>query len=327
MATTTNFAMTMDGADTSFPQDGGTGAGDNPGQAIGRYETAGLRGAQLRFPTQTDSFNTPFIKFNFLDALGSLIGNAPIIHLRMPSVFNISSFSDYSRTEQIVGAAAAKLNTYGGTGLAALSNAVESSVINMAEAIQYSLAKGVGSALGFLESAGLSGINQFEFTNRQAINPMSQMLYKGPQYRKYQVPVPMRPRNRAEAKDVQDIIKAFRVASSPSYSTSNYSGADATVAAALSDTSFTFGYPHLVTFNIEFYRETAAGSAIQVLYKSKPCVLDAVTVDYGGQKLSFFEDGIPTEMNLNLQMTEITPRTLGDEMRRSTGTSSDFTIF
>ena len=328
MATTTNFAMTMDGADTTYPQDEGQSqAGPMAGQALTRYESAGLRNATLRFPQETDSFNTPYIKFHFLNAYGLFIADSPIIHLRMPSVFNVSSFSDYAKTDQIVGAgAAAKLNSYGATGLAALSNSVEAVVTNMAEAIQYSLAKGAGSALGFLESAGLSGLNQFEFSNRQAINPMSQMLYKGPQYRKYQVPVPMKPRNKSEAQVIQKIIKSFRVASSPSYDTSNYSGADTTVANALSDTSFTFGYPHLVSFNIEFFKSSGNASDVQVLYKSKPCVLEAVAVDYGGQKLAFFEDGIPTEMNLNLQMTEITPRTLGDEIRRSTN-SSGFTIF
>jgi hypothetical protein len=35
-------------------------------------------------------------------------------------------------------------------------------------------------------------------------------------------------------------------------------------------------------------------------------------VDYGGQKMTFFEDGVPTEINLTIQLTEIVPRTLGD---------------
>lgn len=327
---TTNFTMTMDGASTSFPQDPGAGRSDGiSGQAIDRYGRAGLGAAKYIFPKQTDSFNTPYVKFNFLDAYGRLVGGAPTVSLRMPSVFNISNFSDYSRTEQIVGSGAAALNTYGSSGLAALASSAETTVINMAEAINYSLSKGVGSALGFIESAGLSGINQFEFSRRQAVNPMAQLLYKGPQYRKYQIPVQMKPRNRDETAEIKQIIKAFRVASSPSYSTSNHSGIiDVALQNALTDTSFTFGYPHLVAFNIEFYQTAASNTEAaqkKILYKSKACAIESVSVDYGGQKLAFFEDGVPTEMNLTLQLSEVTARTLGDEITSSN--NSDLTFF
>jgi hypothetical protein len=320
--------MTMDGEDTSYPQDNpATTAGDNRGQAANRYVSAGLGGAKLRFPEAVDSFNTPYIKFNFLDAYGKIVGTAPIVNIRMPSVFNISNFSDYSRTEQIVGGGAAgPLFNFGQTGLAGLSQSADQTVANMAEAINYSLQKGAGNALGFVESAGLSGINQFEFNQRQAVNPMAQLLYKGPQYRKYQIPVPMKPRNKSDAETVQKIIKAFRVASAPSYSTSNdLTGGDRTVATVLSDTSFTFGYPHLVTFNIEFNDSPGNESSVKVLYKSKACALESVAVDYGGQKLTFFEDGIPTEMNLTLQLSEVVARTLGDEINN--GINRNFTIF
>jgi hypothetical protein len=141
----------------------------------------------------------------------------------------------------------------------------------------------------------------------------------------------MKPRNKAEAQEVQRIIKAFRVASSPSYATSNdQTIGDRTVASALSDTSFTFGYPHLVSFTIEFYNNISSSGNTEEfqtkkLYRSKACALEAVAVDYGGQKIAFFEDGIPTEMNLTLQMSEVVARTLGDELDSST--NAGFTIF
>jgi hypothetical protein len=316
---TTQFFMTMDGTNTSYPEDGGESGVQT---AIGRYTSANLTNERLVFPQQTDSFNTPYVKFYFLDAYGSPIRIAPVVSLRMPSVFNISNFSDYSRTDQIMNSADAfkKLGASGKTGLEALMDSASQTVINMAEAINYSLLKGGGAAVGFTESAGLSGISQYEFSSRQATNPMAQLLYKGPQYRKYQIPVPMKPRNKAETAIVQKIIKAFRVASAPSYSKAN----DGILGSALgSETAFTFGYPHLVAFNIEFY--SSKDSAIKVLYKSKACALESVAVDYGGQKLAFFEDGVPTEMNLTLQLSEITARTLSDEQRA--GQNADFTIF
>lgn len=329
---TTQFLMTMDTAGGStYPQDGATTSTAGAGQNIGRYISAGIPdGTKLKFPQQTDSFNTPFIKFNFLDAYGDLISGSPIISLRMPSVFNISSFSDYSRADQIIGDSRAQsLFDFGKTGLGELSGAASETVANMAEAINYSIAKGIGGALGFIESAGLSGINQYEFGRRRAVNPMAQLLYKGPQYRKYQIPVPMKPRNQLEAQEIQKIIKTFRVASSPSYASSNdLTIGDRTVATSIgSETSFTFGYPHLVAFTIEFFKTPAdsGDGVIQQLYKSKACVLESVAVDYGGQKLAFFEDGIPTEMNLTLALSEVTARTLGDEMTNNQ--NANFTIF
>jgi hypothetical protein len=330
MATTTNFAMTMDNADTSYPQDAGAARAltTNAGQNVGRYSNAGFENAKLQFPISVDAFNTPYIKFNFLDAYGKFITGSPTVSLRMPSVFNISNFSDYSRTEQIVGNAAGELNAYGSTGLAALASGAEATVINMAEALNYSFQKGVGGALGFAESAGLSGINQFEFSRRRAMNPMAQLLYKGPQYRKYQIPVPMKPRSQKEAQQIQKIIKVFRIASSPSYATSNDLAIDSAITTALSDTSFTFGYPHLIAFNIEFYEQSNSNlenATKKIIYKSKACAIESVAVDYGGQKLAFFEDGIPTEMNLTLQFSEVSARTLGDEM--TSAKNPNFTIF
>jgi len=334
---TTQFFMTMDGKDTSYPEDTGSADIKNSSQNVGRYATAGLNDAKLRFPLTTDAFNTPYIKFFFLDAYGNLIGGGPIINLRMPSVFNISNFSDYSRTDQIVsgsggtnGSVADALFNFGTTGLAGLSNAAEQTVSNMAEAIAYSLRRGAAAGGGFVESMGLSGISQFEFSNRKAVNPMAQLLYKGPQYRKYQIPVPMKPRNKEDAQEIRRIIKTFRIASSPSYTSSNIdvelrtalqSNTDAQ--SFLDNTSFTFGYPHLVAFNIEFYENE--NRTIKVLYKSKACAIESVAVDYGGQKITFFEDGMPTEMNLTLQLSEVVARTLGDEMNN--GTNNNFTIF
>jgi hypothetical protein len=330
MATTTHYFMTQNGSDTNYPSI--TSTDSSTSGATGRYTDAGFlaTGEKVRFPTGNDAFNTPFVKFTFLDAYAEIINSAPTVSVRMPSVFNISNFSDYSKTDQIVTAGQRDpLFTSGKTGLAALASSTEEILTSMPEAINYSLSKGYAGALGFVESAGLGGIQQYEYSNKRAINPMSQILYKGPQYRKYQIPIPMKPRNKSDSDAAQKIIKAFRVASAPSYASSNDLASSA--AAALgSDTAFTFGYPHLIAFDILFYNTVGSETAVQTLYKSKPCVIEAAAVDYGGQKLAFFEDGVPTEMNLTLQLTEITARTLGDELRRRTtgdGANKNFTIF
>ena len=79
MATTTQFVMTMDGNNTSYPQDGETTAVDtNAGQNIGRYINSGFEdGEKLKFPINVDSFNTPYVKFYFLDAYANFILGSP----------------------------------------------------------------------------------------------------------------------------------------------------------------------------------------------------------------------------------------------------------
>lgn len=88
-------------------------------------------------------------------------------------------------------------------------------------------------------------------------------------------------------------------------------------------TSYTFGYPHLTQFNINFMKITGNDSQLTTLFRSKACAIDSVSADYGGQKMTFFEDGVPTEINFTIQLTEITPRTVGDakfDANRATNT-------
>ena len=127
---------------------------------------------------------------------------------------------------------------------------------------------------------------------------------------------------------IKKIIHTFRVASSPSvpfvdgkmrYST--LSGGTKEISTGIGEGStFTFGYPHLTQFDVIF--KTVEQDV--KIFRSKACVIDSVSVDYGGQKLTFFEDGNVTEAQLTIQLTEIIPRTLGDGM--SEAKNSNFSM-
>lgn len=332
--TRTVFHLTSDSGDTSFP-DEDTTAGINAGSAaqdISRYSIVGP--GPFQYPLNNDGFNVPYMRFIILDASGSKINTAPRISLKLPNSFNLSNFSDYSKTDQIFGgreefksatAATKTKDTLAG------DSAFNASTYTQAagDALRYTLEKGLTNVLGFISSAGIGNISQYEFLNRKAINPQSQLLYKGPQYRKYQIPVTMRPRNEKEADNCAAIIKIFRLASSPTVPGSLIGGnpTDNSTTALGAGSSFTFGYPHLVQFNINFQQVKtikSQGGKIQVLYRSKVCAIDSVSVDYGGQKMTFFEDGKPTEMNLTIQLTEITPRTVGDAKNDARSLESTF---
>lgn len=316
----TTFALTEDSA-TSYPEDAGWPAvneGGTRGQANDRYSSFG--GGPIRFPSNSNGFNTPTVAFTFLNAYGQAV-SAPSVRIKVPTNFNVTNFSDYARTENIFegGDVATKLMQGAldekKAGLAGMAESAGQQVlaagVTGAEAFAYAIKKGTAGLFGFIGSAGLNNANQYEFVRRQAINPMAQMLYKGPQFRRYQLPFSMYPKNASDSSAMKKIVGIFRVASSPSVpdtSGTRVGGENVSIDIGAGST-FTFGYPHLVQFNVFFPNENGGENRI---FRSKPCVIESVSADYGGQKMTFFPDGSPTEVNFVVQLTEITPRTLGD---------------
>lgn len=317
----TTFELTNDFTETASDSSafGGTSL-----QITGRYTDSGLSGT-LSYPvsSQQDGFHIPRMSFKFFSAFGIFIPEAPTVKLRVPNNFNVSGFSEYSRTEAIFGSGmeglAGQLYTEAGAenvGDQAGGDLTATDITDggpggllkygatAAEAFLYALQKSLAGATGFLTSGGLNGISQAEFTGRAAVNPYAQLLYKGPQFRRYQVPVTFKPRSKQEAQAITKIINTFRVASSPSAQNRSISigGRTGTLQ------SFTFGYPHLTAFSIDFNSPEGA----KTLFESKLCAIESVAVDYGGQKMTFFEDGIPCETTMTLQLSEVTVRTLGD---------------
>jgi hypothetical protein len=317
----TIFSLTGDTDQTFFSSE--SKAGPN------RYSDASLLSSATnnvwQYPLENDNFNVPFLQFKFLDAFGFSFVDAPIINLQMPNQFNVSSFSEYAKTDNIFGSTNEMLRTENNY---AYGKALQEEGFNKdliatvglsgAEAVQAGIARALGGIVGFIASGGMNNIGQFEFLQKQAVNPFSQLLYKGPQHRKYQIPLIMRPRSANEANHIKKIIHTFRVASSPSLP--NKAGFFKDTDLKIGDTPFTFGYPDLTKFDIVFHGKQQNTK----IFRSKPCVIDSVAVDYGGQKLTFFEDGNITETQLTIQLTEITPRTLGDA--RTEAQMHDLTI-
>jgi hypothetical protein len=70
-----------------------------------------------------------------------------------------------------------------------------------------------------------------------------------------------------------------------------------------------FGYPDMVKFELVLVKnttETSVGS-ITKLFESDFCMIESVSVDYGGQnKMTFFGDGkpYPTDVNFTVSLQE-----------------------
>ena len=306
----TVFALTSDNESSSFPSDAGWPlASDTPSQAINRYSSFGP--TQIQFPSSNEGFNVPIARFTMLDAYGNKVAGAPKLQIRMPNLFNITNISDYAKTDNIFGSTGAFSGAAKGVYDEAAAKEGFSAAnfsLTAADAVQYAIRKGFASTLGFVESAGMGNIGQYEFSGRQAVNPMAQMLYKGPQYRRYQMPFILKPKTRKESEDIKKIISVFRLASAPSVPSTSGLGVGENINIGEGNT-FTFGYPHLTQFDLVFFSDENNSKRI---FRSKPCVIESVSTDYGSQKMTFFEDGNPAEITLTVQLTEIVPRTLGD---------------
>lgn len=316
MATTTFGLTTNEGAAGPQADSSAFSLGGDATQSTNRYD--GLSG-NFSYPlTQNvDGFYVPMMQFKFFDAFGRSISRAPTVKVRVPNNFNVTNFSDYSRTEGIFGAGMESLTgkiyddlgpenikERGGEGVESTFDNLLKYGASASEAFQYAIKKSLAGVTGFLSSGGLNSIAQAEFQGRAAVNPYAQLLYKGPQFRRYQVPVIIKPRSQEESDAALNIIRTFKLAASPGVQNRDVTLGTGTFTLQ----SFVFGYPHLTQFTIDFNSPTTN----KEVFQSKLCALESVAVDYGGQKMNFFEDGIPTEITLTLQMSEIAVRTLGD---------------
>ena len=282
---------------------------DDPNE---RYADVGS--GEIRFPDKMDSGNddhvTPYVKMAILNADGARVSEAPFLYLKAPNQLNLSNINNYQQDGPIFGAG----STSGFQIANDILGAAETAGLSAAQALEYTISKGGQNLLGFLGSAGLNNLSQFEFLSKNTVNPMQQQLYKGPTFRRYQLPFNMKPRNRFDAVQSRRAVTALKLAAAASISEADES---------LSGINLTFGYPNLIQFTIMVKKSPETGrrqssygrgrDGWQILFRSKPCVIETVQSDYGGQKMTFFtEDNYPTETNLTLSLIEILPRTLGD---------------
>jgi len=280
--------------------------------AVNRYEQ--FSEDKIEFIGE-EEYQVPIMKFNIIAEDGGRMPNAPRIVLKAPPQFNLSNINNYTQDGPIFGGgvgggegAAAFQKLFDSTREDFLSNAADASapfLFSAKDAFEYSLKKAGGNLAGFIGSAGLSNISQFEFLTKRTINPMQQQLFKGPSFRRYSLNFNMKPRNLTQAQAIRNAVSCFKIAAAASLP------AEKVVNGNVEEGSnFTFGYPHLLQFDLEMKRLNSTDS--ETLFQSKVCVIETVISDYGGQKMTFLPANYPTETNLAISLIEVTPRTFGD---------------
>ena len=127
-------------------------------------------------------------------------------------------------------------------------------------------------------------------------NPHTQMLFKSPALRQFSFSFKMMPRSLAEAKQIVEIVKFFRVAAYPELS----NGISAGTGKGTIDMA-TFKFPDI--FQIK-YLNLKTGKENPNMTKIVDCYLTSVTVTYNPNAPVFFDNGMPSEIDLQLTFQE-----------------------
>lgn len=153
-----------------------------------------------------------------------------------------------------------------------------------------SAAKGAVSAMkaGIIaHTLQTPGIGDFtSVVTGMAGNPKKEQLFRGVDYRTFNFSYRFYPKSPEEAAKVRKIIKTFKFHMHPEFADTN---------------NFLYKYPS--EFDIMYYQ---GGKENLNIHRHTSCVLTDLNITYGSQgSFIAFDDGMPTEININLSFKEL----------------------
>ena len=215
------------------------------------------------------------------------------IAMYMPQQVNVTYGANYTDTE--MGALTEEaLNAYNNAIGGRFRSAFEN-VLNMDQGIAEQLQKGLLASIGVIP--GFGGAREaFEAKEGAIISERLELAFKGINKRVFQYTFKMIPKNPQEADEIRKIVFAFKANMLPEFVGGNRAGRRLVV-------------PN--TFDIQYMYD---GNENQYLQKISTCVLENITVTYGGDRYKTFEgreDGAPpveTTITLNFKEMELITR-------------------
>lgn len=159
--------------------------------------------------------------------------------------------------------------------LDASSEFARSVLLNMAE-IPSAVAQAMGGSFDFKDAVGAA--------TGTAQNPFREQIFQSVDNRTFQFDYKFLPRNKEDVTAIEKIIYQFKLHMHPEISAGG----------------LFYIYPS--QFNIVYYYK---GRENKFFNKISTCVLNNMSVDYGGQIFGSFADGFPTEINLRLRFLEL----------------------
>jgi hypothetical protein len=127
-----------------------------------------------------------------------------------------------------------------------------------------------------------------------ALNPFREVIFEAVDFRTFAFKYKFLPKNKSESDSIKEIINLFKYHMHPEIASSK----------------LFFIYPS--EFQITYFFK---GSQNEYFHKFRPCVLDSMEVNYGGEQFSSFRDGQPSEVNMSLvfRETEVLTKELVDK--------------
>lgn len=255
-----------------WADNGGGGVGDRVGPPIILY-----------MPNSTPPMNNPntWQGKSFSGPIGELVGGAASEVVQ--SVYRVG------------GALQSGDNSFGGTmeaGKQSINRIVENIKNNAGPAVGQGITKAVGGMAGISENQMLA------LAKGEIFNPNMELLYEGPQLRNFSLSFTFLPKSPAEAAIVNQIIKHFKVNSSPS----NDRGGNM------------FGVPNV--FQVTYKKE---GQDHRFMNRFKRAALSDMNVTYNAG-LPFhasFVDGMPVKTDMTLSFLEVDILTKEDHEREN----------
>jgi hypothetical protein len=116
-----------------------------------------------------------------------------------------------------------------------------------------------------------------------ALNPFREVIFEAVDFRTFAFKYKFLPKNKTESDSIKRIINLFKFHMHPEIASSK----------------LFFIYPS--EFQITYFFK---GKQNEYFHKFRPCVLDSMEVNYGGEQFSSFKDGQPSEVNMSLVFRE-----------------------
>lgn len=150
---------------------------------------------------------------------------------------------------------------------------------------------GAALALKFAQLPQMFGASTADIVGasaKVALNPFKEVLFESVDFRAFSFRYKFMPRSKKEAEEVFNIIEKFKFHMHPE----------------LSANKLFYIYPSEFQITYHFINTDNNKDGGGYFHKFKPCVLESMEVNYGGEQFSSFVDGKPTEINLSLVFRE-----------------------
>ncbi len=141
------------------------------------------------------------------------------------------------------------------------------------------------------------------------LNPNTKSVFRNVVPRQFQFSFKFIATSQRESREIEKIIKFFRVNAYPEHIPSGSGNEDAGMSEVetqinnpFSNIPLGYTFPH--RFKIAMRVKNKQGKDVQFGYKIKPCVLRTIASNYNSSGMAFHEDGKPFEIELNLGFQE-----------------------